>query len=268
MELEKTKQILKRYIKQNSRYLETAKSDIKPDYSERGVGMKPGEGHTYSGLENFERDFIYNSILELEYIVNNRESAVQFNIEDIFITEKRAVNELIQTKQLVEKKYIKLNEINEKYSKSEQFFYPLDVCINCYREINEILDEIFNSLEFKKFLEPDLISKITNEKNELKFESYWRKRRWKYILHLLAFIPFLLGVCFVLIFKDSNIINEISKIMLIVISGTIMILFNLFFNNHSSFKNSFKLLNKNSRKELIENERDKFMKKTFANTVY
>ena len=259
MELEKTREILHRYINQNSEYLKRAKLDIKPDYSEKGIGMKAGEGYSYSGLEDFERDLIYNSIRELEVIVNRTDSSIQFNIKEVFITEKKAVAELIETKKFIENKLKELIDINQKYLKNEHSHYPLNVCINSYTEINDILDEIFNSLEFKDFLEPNLISKITNENNDLKFESFWRKRKWKYIFHLLAFIPFILGICFALIYKDNAVINETNKTILIVFTGIIMILFNLFFNNHSSFKNSFKLLRKKSREKLIKEEKKNFI---------
>jgi hypothetical protein len=101
MTLKETKGILKRYVQKNSKYLENAKTDIRPDYSEKGIGMKSGEGYSYSGFEPNERDFIYNSIRELELLVNDRESAIQFDIENVFITEKKAISELNVAKDFV-----------------------------------------------------------------------------------------------------------------------------------------------------------------------
>ncbi len=258
MGLEKTREILQRYINQNSEYLKRAKTDIKPDYTEKGIGMQSGEGYSYSGLENFEIDLIYNSIRELDLIVNKKDSAIHLNVEEVFITEKRAITELIETKKFIKTKLNELININQKYFKKEHSHYPLNVCINSYSVINGILNEIFNSTEIKTFLEPNLISKITEENINLKFISHWRKIKKKYLIHLLAFISFILVIILVLIFRDSNTINKTAKIISIIITGFIMILFNLFFNNHNSFRNSFRLLNKKSRGKLMNEEKNKF----------
>jgi len=136
MTLKETKGILKRYVQKTSKYLENAKTDIKPDYSEKGIGMKSGEGYSYAGFEPNERDFIYNSIRELELLVNDRESAIQFDIENVFVTEKKAVSELKGVKDIVSDRLDSLKKLDEKYRNIQHSHYPLKVCINSYQTIN------------------------------------------------------------------------------------------------------------------------------------
>lgn len=63
-----------------------------------------------------------------------------------------------------------------------------------------------------------------------------------------------------IIYEDNNQISESYKIAIIAASGVVMILFNLLFNNHKTFKDSFKLLTKNSRKKLIMQEKQDYLK--------
>ena len=128
----------------------------------------------------------------------------------------------------------------------------------CCKSINDILDEIFSSTEYRDFNQPDLVNTLEKEIETLKFSNYWRKRKYKYIIHLLAFIPFFTGLILVLVYKEKDIFSGISKNLILILSGVGTILFNLFFNNHSSFKDSFKLLNKKSREKLIEKEKENF----------
>ena len=258
MSLKQTKKILKRYIDKESNYLKRALLDIKPDYSERRIGLKAGEGYSYKNFEPFEVDIIYNSIRELESIVNDKSSALHLNTKEVFITKKKVIVGLNDIKEFVEKKLKQLNNIEQKYRSNDSTHYALNVCLLSYQEISELLKEVYDSIEMKEFLEPNIISKLKKENIDLKFNSYWRNRKWNYLVHLLLFIPFLCMVIFVLVHKSNPSFNGLAKTTSIVGVGLIMISFNLFFNNHNSFKNSFKLLWHKSRKKLIAVERKRF----------
>jgi hypothetical protein len=256
MALEETKKILNRIRLRYGDYLQNARADIYPDYSEKGLQR----GYSYKGLENSERDFIFYSVTELGEIVNGAEGAIKFDIENVFLTEKKAVKALKISKRNIEEVILKTIEIETKYKGIEHSTYPIQVCHNIHFEINEILNEIFESDEFIEFNEPGKISKLNTENIELKFLNHWRKKKNIYIIHLLAFLPFLLGCAYVIINKDNQDITGINKTILIVGGGIITIAFNLFFNNHNSFKDSFKLILKKSSKNLKEKEKESFLK--------
>jgi TRAP-type C4-dicarboxylate transport system permease small subunit len=76
--------------------------------------------------------------------------------------------------------------------------------------------------------------------------------------HLLLFILFLIFSSWIIISKDSKNYIGYTKISIVLIAGLITIFFNLLFNNHNSFKESWKLLTKKSREKLMEKEREKF----------
>jgi len=256
MPLDNTKNILRRLREKYGNILITAKSDIKPDYSGKGLNG----GYNYVGIDAYDRDFIYNSIGELNSIVNNVDGSICFDVDNVFITEAKAIIYLKNEKNYISNKLDKLLELKNKYENKNCSYYPVEMCYNLYKEIDDILKEVFNSDEFKEFDNPGVILRLTNENTELKFKVYWNKKIWSYIIHLLAFIPFITGVIYVLLHKDDKNISEFSKSILIAISGIITISFNIIFNNHNSFKDSFKLLLPNSRKKLIQKERIEFNK--------
>jgi hypothetical protein len=258
--LVKTKQILKRLRDRWGEYLREAKKDIRPDYTGQLAMTSNSYGYSYNGIDNYDRDFIYNSIGELGIIVNDSEGAIHFDVDNVFITEAKAVEELKAVKSHIENKLTKLSEIKLKYSTKEHSTYPIEVCLQTYTSINDILNEIFESDEFKEFQKPGTISNLTNQNTELQFSIYWSKRKWNYIIHLLAFIPFIIGAVYLLLHKDDKEIIGLSKSSLLVLSGLLTIIFNILFNNHNSFKDSFKLILKKSRDKLIAKEKETFIK--------
>jgi hypothetical protein len=259
-----TKQILKRLREKWGEDLKYSKKDIQPDYSGTLSMTSSAYGYSYFGIDNFDRDFIYSSIGEPTIIVNDIYGAIHFDIENVFITENKAVEELKIIKKHIENRLFKLNEIKLKYSGTEHSTYPIEVTFNSHYSINEILSEIFESDEFKEFLKPGTIARLTNENAELKFLIHWNKKRWTYVLHFLASIPFIIGAMLLLIHKDDKTIVGLGKSTLLVLSGLLTIIFNIFFNNYISFKDSFKLLLTKSRNKLIAKEKEAFFKSSKA----
>lgn len=256
MPLDNTKKVLRRLREKYGDILREAKRDIKPDYLGNGING----GYNYHGIDDYDRDFIYNSVSELDIIINNVEGSIRFDIDNVFITEAKAIIELKQEKNHIFLTLNKLGELKNKYEEKECSHYPLEMCFNLYKQINDLLNEVLNSNEFKEFEDPGVILKLTNETNDLKFRLYWNRKRWDYIFHLLAFIPFIVGAIYVILYKDDKKIIGLSKTLLFVLSGLITIIFNIMFNNHNSFKDSFKLLLPSSRKKLIQKEKVEFNK--------
>ncbi len=256
MQLENTKLTLIRLKKRHGSYVKGMPKDLKPDYSEKG--LQPG--YSYKGYDDKDRDFIYYKTRELDDLFHDSDSVINFDIDNVFITEKKAVEELIFTKKYVaevlqELKAIEIRNTGRTYSK-----YPLTCCYNMFNITNEILEEILESEEMLNFLSPNKFQSLNEENLKLKFENHWRTKKMKYIVHLIAFIPFLAGCFYVILSKDDETIIGTSKIIIICIAGVLTILFNIFFNNHNSFKDSFKLIFTNSRKKLKEKEWETFKK--------
>lgn len=256
MTLPKTKEILKRLYEKYSEDLKYAKQDIKPDYSGRGIG----NGYSYYGIDDNDRDFIYSAIGGLSASVSNAYGPICFDIENHYITESKAIKDLDFFKDYISKDIAKLKEIQKKYEGKEYSKYPIQVCLSCHEQVYEILEEIYNSEEFKEFKNPGQLDRLKNENSYLKFEEHWRKLKWKYIIHLTAFIPFLAIAGWVITHKDEQGISAIGRTSLLIVAGLLTIFFNLFFNNHNSFKDSWKLLLKSSREKLKSKEKENFIK--------
>lgn len=256
MSLPKTKEILKRLYEKYSEDLKYAKQDIKPDYSGRVVG----NGYSYYGIDDNDRDFIYSAIGGLSASISNAYGPICFDIENHYITESKAIKDLEFLKDYISKDIAKLKEIQKKYEGKEHSQYPIQVCLSCHEQVYEILEEIYNSEEFKEFKNPGQLDRLINENSNLKFEEHWRKLKRKYIVHLTAFIPFLAISGWVITHKDEQGLSAIARTSLLVVAGLLTIFFNLFFNNHNSFKDSWKLLLKSSREKLKSKEKENFIK--------
>lgn len=257
MRLDNTKLTLKRLLQRHGNYIKNIPKDIKPDYSEQG--LQPG--YSYKGYDNKDRDFIYYSVRELDDIFNGSDSIIKFDVDNFFITEKRAFEKLLTTKHYIEEVINELTEIEKRNKGREYSKYPLKVCYGIFKEVNEILEEIILSEEIVNFLHPVGLKTIESENLKLKFDVFWRKKMFRYISHLLVFIPFLLGCIYMISSKDDSNITGIKKTLFIAVTGIMTILFNLLFNNHNSFKDSFKLILPKSRKNLREKEWETFLKK-------
>lgn len=260
MILPKTKEILKRLYDKYSEDLKYAKRDIKPDYSGTGLGISTGMGYSYFGIDDNDRDFIYSAIGSLAASVNDYYGPIVFDIENHYITETKAIKELDFLKDHILKDITRLKEIQNKYKGTEHSTYPIEVCLSNHEQVYEILEEIYNSDEFKEFKNPGQIDKLKNENADLKFMEHWRKLKRKYIIHLTAFLPFLILASWVITQKDEQGLSPIGKTSVLVAAGLITIFFNLFFNNHNSFKDSWKLLWKSSREKLKSKEKENFIK--------
>jgi len=252
MSLEKSKELLVRIINKFGDDLRYTRIDIKPQY-----GNNSGKGYPYHNIEDNDRDTIYDSIGELMHLINDPREAIQFDISNVFITEKKAISELRRTKKFIENKLMELINIRNKY---EQPHYPIEVAISRYEEVNEILGDIFDSTEFKEFENPDKISQLESENFELKFQDYWQKRTNKYLLHVILFIPFFVGTVYAILNKDNIDLNSFNIKAILIICSTITLPFNYFFNNHNSFKDAWKIFFSDTREELREQEKEKFRK--------
>jgi hypothetical protein len=255
MQLENTKAILDRLITRNSESLKRALKDIKPVYSQNDV--RSGYGYIYHGIDEVDQNFIYSSLDSLEYYINETTSPFTFNL-DYFVTIENIVKGLDSAFEDLEINFIHLKKLKDKYKDIESTKYPLTVVLNYYMGILEVLNQVKNSKEFIEFKDGGIIEKLKSENENLKFEKYWSKRKWKYLSHLLLFIPFLIIASWVIISKDSKNYLGYTKTSVVLTAGLITILFNLLFNNHSSFKESWKLFTKKSREKLIKQEREKF----------
>ena len=227
MTLPKTKEILKRLYEKYSEDLKYAKQDIKPDYSGRGIG----NGYSYYGIDDNDRDFIYSAIGGLSASVSNAYGPICFDIENHYITESKAIKDLDFLKDYISKDIAKLKEIQNKYEGKEHSQYPIQVCLSCHEQVYEILEEIYNSEEFKEFKNPGQLDRLKNENSNLKFEEHWRKLKRKYIVHLTAFIPFLAIAGWVITHKDEQGLSAIGRTSLLVVAGLLTIFFNLFFKS-------------------------------------
>jgi hypothetical protein len=258
MSLIRTKETLKRLLDRYGNELKRAQPNIKPDYTETyAVGM--GVGYVYKGIEHQDIGVIYEAISSLNGSINDPCGAIYFDLT-YFVTEENAMKELDRLGEYILKDLTKLLRLREKYKDKECARYPIEMCTNYHQEIYDILDSIFKSEEYKEFKKPGQLDKLTEENNNLRFNAYWTKRKWKYIIHLLAFFPFLYFAGWTFFHKDKHDLAGLRGSTVLVISGLLTIAFNLFFNNHNSFKDSWKLILQSSRQQLKDKERQVFLK--------
>jgi hypothetical protein len=156
---------------------------------------------------------------------------------------------------LTELKEIEKRNVGREYSK-----YPLQVCFGIFSEVNDILQEIFDHEEMISFLNPRKLKSLEDENILLKFNVFWRKKILRCSIHLLFFIPFIFACGYVILNKEDENIIGIRRNLLLIIGGILTIIFNILFNNHNSFKDSFKLIFPSSRKKLKQEEFEKFKK--------
>lgn len=145
MPLETTKITLKRLRDKYGDILKGAKIDIKPDYSGRGMDR----GYNYLGIDDTDRDFIYNSVNGLGVIINSVDGGIHFDIDNVFITEKKAIIELKSEKEYIFETLKKLIELKEKYSGKEYSNYPLDVCYTFIKKLMIFLMKYLNRMNSK-----------------------------------------------------------------------------------------------------------------------
>src|ERR1035437_3998037 len=243
MPLEQTKEKLARLRKKYCEDLGYAKGDIKPNDS--GIS-----GYSYSGIENRDKDFIYGAIGTLNQTICNSYTGIAFDIHN-FITEKKALEELRKDFEFIKEDYVKLLSLKPKYGGENNLFYPLTVCIRYHQEIYDILEEILNSQEVKEFESPGESENLRKEILNYKFKEFWRKKQWKYIIHLILFLPFLAMVCWLIIQRENKNLSNRSMFIILIGIALITIIFNLVFNNHNSFKDAWKLILPDSRRNFI-----------------
>lgn len=261
MPLDKTKETLKRLQDKYGAMLHSAQLDIKPDYSGIGLLTRDGIGYNYLGIDEIDIDFIYTAIRSLDVSISDYDSPISFNL-DYFVTETNALKALDKLKTFIFDDLVKLRQLKEKYKGKQYAHYPLQVCLTYHEEIFGILEEIYAFDEFIEFKQPGLIDSLKAKIINLEFDQYWRKREMKYFIHLITFFPFLFIAGLIITHKEEKDLVGFGKSAVLITSGLITIGFNLLFNNHSSFKDSWKLLSKNTRQELKEKERKIFLKQT------
>ena len=253
MALEKTKEKLTLLRNKYSEDLGYAKKDIKPNDS--GIS-----GYSYSGIEDRDRDFIYGAIASLKETISNSYTGIAFDIEK-FISEKKALAELKKDFEFIKEDYIKLLSLKPKYGDENNLFYPLAECIRYHQEIHDILEEILNSEEIREFESPGESENLRNENLNYKFKEYWRKKQWNYIIHLILFLPFIAMVCWLVIQRENKNLSNGSMLPIVIGIALITIVFNLVFNNHNSFKDSWKLILPNARHNFIQKQREEYINK-------
>ncbi|MCD4705182.1 hypothetical protein K8R66_03860 [bacterium] len=258
MKLKQTKIELQRLVDRYGEILERSNTDIKPIYSKEEINLARGIGYYYSGIDEPDIHIIYGSIISLSESINHPNSVIFCDL-DYYVTETNIVRELEKLKDSILYDLNELNKLYKKYCNKECNLYPIKQALHYHQEIFNLLDDIFKSDEMMMFLNPGKFEKLLVENTDLKFKEFWRKRKWKYINHLISFILFLLIAATLMIIYDQGILNIYIHTTIGVVIGLMTVAFNIFFNNHSSFKNSFKLIYRPSRRKLIEKEKNDFI---------
>lgn len=182
-----------------------------------------------------------------------------FDVEGHYVTENIALKHLQEETNQLLGRWNKLEMIAKKYPDQDHIPYPLEVCLNYYREVGEILQELVQSEEILAFQNGKSYQEVEHENKLLRFELYWKKKKWKYIWHLLAVIPFL-ALCISLLYhKAIGDQTGNASTWLTASVGLITIAFTIIFNNHNSFKDSFKLLTKRTANELKETAKKSYL---------
>lgn len=149
MILKETKRKLKNLYNKYSELLQRAKRDL----AWYGVA-EPCE---YTGIEENDRDAIFKAISTLYYSIIEDTGPILFDIRNVYITEKRALNALGKLNEQVKRDRDQLLVIKAKYAgRKEVDNYAIEHCLRYHQDIYDILTEILNSSEVKTFLtEPD-----------------------------------------------------------------------------------------------------------------
>ncbi len=253
------KTLLNRIINIHGTYLKEAKSDIRPYYPGE-INSPLAKGYSYYGIEDRDKEFIYQSVIALGIIVNDPFEVVHFDIDHVYGTETKAMKALAEAFEIISHNFERLKQIKEKYLDIDHSTYPITVALEQYESVHDILSEIASSDEYVSFKYKTTTADLLAQNRDLHFLIYWKKRKWRYYIHLIMFLPFLSGAAYFILQKDNQKIIEPYKSLILVAAGVLTILFNLLFNNHDSFKNSFKLFLKKSRNLLIEKERNSYLK--------
>ena len=252
MKLLETKKILKRLQEKYSESLILALNDIRPNYE--GYG---NQGYYYAGkgIEDRDRDTIYQAIYYLKVLFNDPNDCMFFDI-DYYVTERKALDALEVTISQIDETTSKLKGLAIKYENN----YAIETTLQYYLPIVEILKSIYNLDEYKLFNEPDKWEKLKQENIDLKFNRYWRKLQNRMIIHLISFFVFLLiFIAFFYHREVKDISNGNITMVVIILCAFLTIIFNLAFNNHNSFKNAWKLLLKTKKSKLIATEKKIFI---------
>jgi len=258
MSLEKTKIVLERLRTKYIPEIKYARQDVKPTYT-KGPN-KSGNGYSYDPLDHNDTDTVYNALGELQSIFNDTTGPIHFDLAH-YIVEKKAGEDLEFTIAFLEGRKTTLIEIKERYAAIKPHIYPVEVVLNYYVEILNVLNgEILNSDEFKALMEPGLIKSLEHKNEDLLFEIHWNKRRWSYIVYLIAFLFFLAAGIVAILYKENENLPKWAAIGIPVFLGIFTILFNLFFGFHNTFKDAYKIILPGTRKHLMKQEKEKFLK--------
>lgn len=240
MALDNTQLILKRLRTKYTTALTHARQDVKPTYNNNVQFALTG--YSYHPLDDFDTDIVYNALGELQAIFTDRIGAIFFDLAH-YITEKKAAEDLKQTIKFLEDRKDQILEIKTKYASIKPEIYPVNVVYNYYKEILEILQhEILDSDEFKQFENPGLIDSLKEQNLELGFQLYWRKRKWIYISHFIAFLLFMTAGALAILYKEDQSLPKYLVVYIPVFLGFFTIMFSLLFGFHNTFKDSYKML--------------------------
>lgn len=238
MKLQNAKQTLQRLQSKYRSDLESAVKDIKPDYNGRGLS-----GYTYDGITDRDRQIVYTAISTLRESVRDPYGAIEFDVEEVFITEANALDALKKLTNQIERDVASLSSLKARYENIEQVDpYPINECLRYHEEIHQILTQILKSEEVLAFEEPLLVETLKRENFELRFGAYWRKQKLRYIAHLASFVFFFGSFIWLVININNKVLPDVLKVIIPLAGAIFSVTFNIAFNNHGSFKKSVRLL--------------------------
>jgi hypothetical protein len=256
MKLVQTQEALNAIVKRFGETLRYAVIDIKP----QEWGYR--NGYSYYGYSSQDTNTIYNSIAWLNEAVNDDEGPFYFDVQNHYIVEKIALEDLKKCKEQISNNYASLLQIEAGYKKGEASEYPLKTALSFYGLIDNLLIEILKSEEIFDFERPGEVKRLANENLDLYFQKDWSKYQLKCWIHFSSFWVYILVTFFMLYIKEENnyLFNN-YKYFTIFFLGILTIIFNTAFNNYQTFKDAWKLVLSSSRKKLKAHRKQEFLKK-------
>lgn len=137
MDFESSRKVLARYISDKQSVFRLLNlQDYRP-FGNEGI-LNYGEE-----LLDREKEYIYESLRILQQFVLDDVYAIHFNLK-IYYTERRVFEALKKEHNIIKERVENLENIHNK-CKENQRPYQLVDCLEWFKELDEILDEIFNS---------------------------------------------------------------------------------------------------------------------------
>lgn len=158
-------------------------------------------GYSYKGIEDRDRDFIYQAIGTLGPEL--RSVLFDFDVPGHFITPEKAVEYLKERYAILKSDLEELQGLARKYSKNGGTPYPIGVGIEYHQKTVDVLDVVLQLDEVQEVLNPGYVELLEEENISMKFDHHWRKELRKYGWQLFTFLIFLVVVVILLIYRTS-----------------------------------------------------------------